>query len=495
MLIFAALCVGTSLNTTQDDNTDNFDGFEEELNKELNKNYICLLDKDLDKCTNTRFILDKYGFAEILSKSCIWTQILFSFLYWNSDTQESYDTICRQLDAHCTVEDYIPYFKKQISYILSPPSTINTDVKKYLEDQIHDEAVYEGAIKLCETLKDENIIGIENTHDGITFTGKNKNNYGVVVSNGIVKAERTDKTATASSIYIGAYVQSETTSRTIDPIKSEDKMNEASVEQISTDEKAKKINLVTYYLYMLSKEFNALPISTNNEYAKQINSHVKITEYVNKIFGTAGNLDNVSLAFIPNHFRENTRNEHNSNTKKLSLLKHVNKDKFKPGSSSEKPIKMNDAQVDYINNLINTIQQYVDPDDKKTNTKIKNIKDKQADKVIELFDQANISEESYNLFLLSYDGSLDNTKLALDHSLLKSQWLYFYLKGDGKEDITIYGDSVQEYNQMKRIKDGSLSATKMTMMHLVTGQTYKANMVRNTLELCQVLYKSTDLKL
>ena len=59
-------------------------------------------------------------------------------------------------------------------------------------------------------------------------------------------------------------------------------------------------------------------------------------------------------------------------------------------------------------------------------------------------------------------------------------------------------DGLIDYNQMKRIKNGEetgLSATKMTLMHLVTGQEYNHEMVKNTLDLCQLLFDATDLKL
>ena len=48
---------------------------------------------------------------------------------------------------------------------------------------------------------------------------------------------------------------------------------------------------------------------------------------------------------------------------------------------------------------------------------------------------------------------------------------------------------------MLRIKDGLSSATKMTLMHLVTGQERKKTMVESTMKLTNLLFKSTDLDL
>jgi hypothetical protein len=50
-------------------------------------------------------------------------------------------------------------------------------------------------------------------------------------------------------------------------------------------------------------------------------------------------------------------------------------------------------------------------------------------------------------------------------------------------------------NQMHRIEDGRISATKMVLMHLVTGQGIKHFMVKDTIELAKTLFESTDLKI
>jgi hypothetical protein len=50
-------------------------------------------------------------------------------------------------------------------------------------------------------------------------------------------------------------------------------------------------------------------------------------------------------------------------------------------------------------------------------------------------------------------------------------------------------------NQMHRIRDGRSAATKMTLMHLVTGQGVKHYMVEETIKLCKTLYESTNLDL
>ena len=48
-------------------------------------------------------------------------------------------------------------------------------------------------------------------------------------------------------------------------------------------------------------------------------------------------------------------------------------------------------------------------------------------------------------------------------------------------------------NQMKRIQDSRISASKMVLMHLVTGQGVKLGMVNETFCLTQTLYNATNI--
>jgi hypothetical protein len=48
---------------------------------------------------------------------------------------------------------------------------------------------------------------------------------------------------------------------------------------------------------------------------------------------------------------------------------------------------------------------------------------------------------------------------------------------------------------MRRVKDGLTTATKKTLMHLVTGQGVKHYMVQETIGLCNTLWEATNLDL
>jgi hypothetical protein len=89
MMIFAAMCVGSSLDTTKSGTVDQFDSFGAGLFRELEK-YVCTTGMGVD-CSKTRVLLPDINYASILNSSCIWLQVIFSFLYWNRETQESTD--------------------------------------------------------------------------------------------------------------------------------------------------------------------------------------------------------------------------------------------------------------------------------------------------------------------------------------------------------------------------------------------------------------------
>ncbi len=95
MLIFAAMCVGSSLRTeliTTDAGTteDKFDDFFDSLFSEIDK-FTCVPSAtgDTDCPGKTMMLLSKKNSGAIVNSSCIWLQILFSFLYWNEETPSS----------------------------------------------------------------------------------------------------------------------------------------------------------------------------------------------------------------------------------------------------------------------------------------------------------------------------------------------------------------------------------------------------------------------
>ena len=53
--------------------------------------------------------------------------------------------------------------------------------------------------------------------------------------------------------------------------------------------------------------------------------------------------------------------------------------------------------------------------------------------------------------------------------------------------------NIREYNQMSKIQDNSISAAKMILMLLVTGQGLKNKMVTETFDITSTLYEGTNI--
>lgn len=96
MYIFSLLCVSETIKADSDGSTDGFDTINPfQLMKDSG---ICKFKVDTGDttgtgpCTDTRYLVDLdkelASYNGILSKSCIWLQVLFSFMYWNKSLKQ-----------------------------------------------------------------------------------------------------------------------------------------------------------------------------------------------------------------------------------------------------------------------------------------------------------------------------------------------------------------------------------------------------------------------
>lgn len=176
MLIFASLCVGMSINSEKKDNTDEFNDIGKQIFNKLKQKNICLV-KDIgnvnsnNNCTNTGYLLDDYTFDSILNKSSIWEQVLFSFLYWNNESDKSGLNILQNIK-----ESDIPYvieMKQQGMYLPETNITISeackldkgdiSNAKRYIDE------LEKKGIKIDNW--DENGIKIQNSDYNINPDG------------------------------------------------------------------------------------------------------------------------------------------------------------------------------------------------------------------------------------------------------------------------------------------------------------------------------------
>ena len=115
MLVFIVICIGMTINSYKTDTDDHFEHifngkagsgsddptYETVLDK-LWRNRACPISQKtgleiklsddteftLD-CNDTRFLLESLSYDKMLSSSGIWSQVLFSFLYWNKESKSS----------------------------------------------------------------------------------------------------------------------------------------------------------------------------------------------------------------------------------------------------------------------------------------------------------------------------------------------------------------------------------------------------------------------
>lgn len=101
LIIFATLCVGeTQKSIVNEMGEDTFDQILASVQDKMNKSTLCNIDKHNSSkssspskpsvCGPTMYLYNKdMDYHQILNNSCIWAQIIFSFLYWNNETKDS----------------------------------------------------------------------------------------------------------------------------------------------------------------------------------------------------------------------------------------------------------------------------------------------------------------------------------------------------------------------------------------------------------------------
>jgi hypothetical protein len=84
------------------------------MSNEVN-DFLITIDGSVDtEKKQTKTLLDTITFNGILEKSCIWLQILFSFLYWNEETDKSRRKIINNFETvkSDNIDPFIFQFKE-----------------------------------------------------------------------------------------------------------------------------------------------------------------------------------------------------------------------------------------------------------------------------------------------------------------------------------------------------------------------------------------------
>lgn len=436
MLIFAAMCVGQSMNSTvTSDGKDNFDNIENDIFEELEKFTSLIKNQNSNK---TKLLLTDFKFSSILSTTSIWSQILFSFLYWNEETENS-------------ASDNFNNKNKEYQ---------NEIIKSNLNPIVY------GNIKLSDMLNSENI-AIE---DIVSDLEKGKY-YLQMNDNGTV------------SKVLSADDDSDNLKRQKIELESNITQIEKQISESLDDTTRLKLNdykkKISEIQSLEGKLETIKPILLNIGFPKDI---PKADQY---------DTGNIKLVV------DNTPWQSYIGPKIVKTIDSSSASKIKGAIKKAKyvyvGINMSKAdlqtEVDKITSGLETYQDQLKIfQDKlsKVNTKLEEFsKLYTKENVGRFLKQLKINKVKQNGDNLFINNSNDiNLKTILD--------LCKYVKNIKKTDLPI---GLIEKNQMKRIKDAKISATKMVLMHLVTGQAIKHNMVLETIGLTTSLWNATQINL
>ena len=485
MLMFIALCIGATINSEKDGKNDKFDFIEDAVFTKL-KEFTCIPQLVSDfNCDKTLLMIDEYDFNSILNRSCIWAQVLFSFLYWNEETVDSSAELLKNNSG--MVQENPSYL-----YDLKKQQLGNTSI------DMKDIAMYKEIPSLLADMESRVIAinklkPIEYTYNNLTYVPKGQptkirtsvpldklllHNFTKIDMNlssdieVIGESELTElQTLADSAGIIMKFVNTKiNNNQSKTELITDPDFVETGKQSIKwpkgTD--AKSLPLTTPGLIQTILEENK-HIKNNALFTTKLQAIIKIDED-NIAFGDANNIK-------PNSLKDFVE-KMNIKLKSNSL----------PTFDLQDSVLQNDA-AGYGKTLLayNT----------ELNELIKFYKDNRESIVNFIEDcKPNGKYEALKLFLnkLGCGLKLENGKLVLDCTTHKLDELINFIT-TYVANIPEFNNNTEAKNQMRRIMDGRISATKMVLMHLITGLGLKHFMVKEVIGLINRLYEATDIKL
>ena len=578
-MIFASMCVGYSMDSESDTSNSN-DKFDDILNSKsisgtvdgitnsmVSKN-ICMSSGGAT-CSNTKFLYTDLSYNNILNQSCIWAQVLFTFLYWNDTktcTETWFNNMCESI---VKTEDLKGVDNTKLPYVMEKFDIIKkkSDSSDFKEEELNLINNYtENVLKKLSNLE-------------ITYYSDKI----IVYGNEFTFTSDKDKTLKTSDELAKSSADTDNVLKEVEfDIKKSDDSDDADPEKI----KKIKERLKTYYTNAIfattdstrnrheyymntntdkkdSTEYYKYDTDDKESYKKDAES--KINEMVDKLydnikkiiinynkfvndqsadniskllnlFNTSANVD-ISLKVIQNTIVYSI----DSNKKKnLSLIYSASKNtvNFSGGNKGGGEYEM----ANFLNNFINGSLYTFYLHDGITNAAGQRHVYRLLKTIFNQILNYNENHVSYNLqiepllvniraaqfkkkwnstlgttttnttlynSLMTYDllsQYFGNDKIIINKKLNKINYnndslkkkqnaLYAYFKLKDAKSM-IYDDIKKSTKtEMDLVKDSLALATKMTLMHLVTGQTSKATMVQDTLDLVETLYDATEVKL
>lgn len=427
MIIFAAMCVGESLKTTKTDDNDTFDDFGSELFTNKIINYVCRLSDTYDTRINChgkpKILLGDLSFDAILNSSSIWTQIIFSFLYWNAETQDSTKNWLREAESNDIKESPYVYDMTNYDFVDNIPIKYAEPLSKTMVN-FGDLNSYFSNINNNLNLFENNEFMVSVIDDEVSFSNF-KEEYEINF--------QTQKPS-------GESVNNKVIIDTSILINNKDSFNEL-FRQIKKDQ----------------KELEREKDKTKDALQKKLNELCPV--YID-----SNMLKNVEI------FKKLVKTLVSDGQDKKSSIDSFAITICKGGGFDN--IHKICNQINITLNNIDLIQQQID--------QIKSNIDN------------NLKEFMKNGYILIYEGSnvffkKNNVKINMKIDEIIEEAKKIPKIQDSSDELALT-------NQMLRIKDKRITATKMILMHLVTGQLFKNPMVGETISLTKNLYDSTNIQ-
>ena len=391
------------------------------------------------------------NYDNILNSQSGWAQVLFSFLYWNTETNKSADNLIKKFkNGDKTIDNDYIYDCLNSNYIG------NSNVANSILSV--DEALKLDLIEIKTNVKD--LVNKLNTINDSSSTNK------VIFSN--------DEKVSVIDL----------ASNSLNILKSDAIISNMILEKPGSS--ASDLNVSNYKIQF--KELIAKILSTNED--------IKYKDTLNELIGaflkTYNDVEKTSPDFANNvapklkqiFSRGIVKNANGTETIiNQSYLDLLNSKKFKEKIKSIQITKTNDS------NYNGKYKPFVD--------QVKEFAiSSTSNKLVNLLKQIGVSKLIYDYsgdfkFATIDDGYTKLSKVLTDIEKLqdvKEPWNKLQ-----KSRANLSEANIREYNQMSKIQDNSISAAKMILMLLVTGQGLKNKMVTETFDITSTLYEGTNI--
>jgi len=467
ILIFIMACVGKSTRSSIVQNTLESsilnDSFNDILDDVLNAIRSNVLNSDDPESINTRLLTEGKKFNNILSCSCIWAQVMCSFLYWNEDTNDSKNA---RIDKMCkTTINFDP--------VKVPISDIKDDTY-CLHELINDPLILKN--KLSQ-LKKINKKGFLELYNDIKQSIINFNALPtlIITNNNIIYKDTKivlDKLTQLNS----EYDKSETSGASgTDDIVSKI-MTHLITANFATFGNLEKIN----NHFNETKKFITTPLDI--EQKKSLNKHL-----LELLYSTDTTISNQKIIQLFDETTNDIKTIYEifgssvnlfSNPKYTIIFKTFAETDFAAYSSIPKTNRKSKLKMYNFLIVLNNFIKYLNTDQQAS---IPLQTQTPGQKITSEFKLLKTKLETLNKFINDTAAgiNIDLTLVNLDEFVNVLNILYLY-------NIDLSGEKIinhKEYYQMRRVQNGEVSPANFLLLFLVTGQNYKHFMVKETMDL------------